>query len=488
MLPVTRVPRVRRCRAITNAVLAWGAGQEAQPSDGAQQQQQLYDIAIDESGRIAAIEPAAAAGEEEATPASPATAFDDDDRELLDARGALVMPGLVDAHVHLDKALLNCRCCAATGCFQEAMTETLRAKRGFTVEDVEARACHVVEAAIGFGTTRMRSHAEVDPEVGLRSVEALLRVKRAYAWALDLEVAAFAQEEIRDGGKLLREALALGVDVVGSAPYCDRNPEANIRLIFELAREFGLRVDFHLDYHLGTDKPSLLDFVLDRTTEFGYQGKVCLGHCTALSSLPPEQLEAAASRLRNCDVSLLALPASDVYMMARGDACDRRRGVAPIHRLHELGVRTSFATNNVQNLFTFTGDGDLLKVATLTAQMLQLGSRKQHADLLRMASEGAAQVLKGSAVEADAAQRHGLVVGANADLIILLDAASATDALAAPSVRRTVLKRGRVVAATTAGVELFPSSEPKSDQDSKCAESSHVSSLECGLQNRKTEA
>jgi cytosine/creatinine deaminase len=40
--------------------------------------------------------------------------------------------------------------------------------------------------------------------------------------------------------------IVLGCDAVGSAAYCDPNPEENIRIIFALAKEFNCPVDFHL--------------------------------------------------------------------------------------------------------------------------------------------------------------------------------------------------------------------------------------------------
>jgi cytosine deaminase len=53
--------------------------------------------------------------------------------------GYLALPGLVDAHVHLDKCYLLDRCCAVHGDFNEAINETLTAKHKFTKEDVLKR-------------------------------------------------------------------------------------------------------------------------------------------------------------------------------------------------------------------------------------------------------------------------------------------------------------------------------------------------------------
>lgn len=116
--------------------------------------------------------------------------------------------------MHLDKVCLLERCQRVDGTFAEAMRETLRAKRNFTVDDIQTRARWAIEQAIGFGITAMRSHVEVDPIVQLRGLKALLPLQREYAWGLTLQLAIFAQEGITNQPgtvDLLRQALAMGV-------------------------------------------------------------------------------------------------------------------------------------------------------------------------------------------------------------------------------------------------------------------------------------
>jgi cytosine/creatinine deaminase len=50
----------------------------------------------------------------------------------IDAEERLVLPGLVDAHMHLDKALILKRCPAIEATFKEAMSGTLEMKKSFT--------------------------------------------------------------------------------------------------------------------------------------------------------------------------------------------------------------------------------------------------------------------------------------------------------------------------------------------------------------------
>jgi cytosine deaminase len=143
-------------------------------------------------------------------------------RQRVDAGGRFVVPGFVDAHVHLDKAYLLPRTPSREGTLAEAIRVTGEAKRAFTVEDIRGRARRLLDRAVAMGTTAMRGHVEVDPIVELRGLEAVLPLKREYANRLDLQLCAFAQEGIlrAPGTKaLLREALRAGADLVGGCPY-----------------------------------------------------------------------------------------------------------------------------------------------------------------------------------------------------------------------------------------------------------------------------
>jgi cytosine/creatinine deaminase len=370
------------------------------------------------------------------------------DAKSLDAKGCLVIPGLVDPHFHLDKALLLDRSPAQEGNFAEAMRETLRLKQAFTVEDIQSRAKQIIEGAIAFGTTAMRSHVEVDPTVGLTSMEALLPLRAEYAWGMTLQLAVFAQEgmtQVSSAEPLLRQAMEMGGDVIGSAPYVDVDPERNVQIIFDIAQDFDCDVDFHLDF-LDDRQPMLLPFVIQETVKRGWQGRVCLGHMTKLAALTPDELMAIAPNLQSAGISVLALPASDLYIMSRSDTHNVRRGVAPVHQLAELGVNVGLATNNVMNLFTPFGDGDLLKICTLLAQVLQMGTIASHQLCLRMATTQAAKAI--------GIETYGVEVGKVADLVIL-DAHSVSEAIGSAPAGRTVIKQGKVVASSRLERQLF---------------------------------
>ena len=355
----------------------------------------------------------------------------------VDCQGRAVTPGLVEAHIHLDKALLSDRAPSAEGTLAEAIRVTAEAKRGFTVPDIRARARRVLDLAVRSGTTAMRSHVEVDPVVGLKGLEALLPLKREYAGAIDLQLCAFAQEGIVQApgtAALLADALRQGADLVGGCPYNDTDAHAHIDTVFDLAVQFGVDADFHVDF---ADEPEHLHVrrICAETRRRGWQGRVAVGHLTEVAALPPAEQDAVAADLAASGVGVIVLPATDLYLMGRRDARNVRRGLAPVTRLLAAGVRMAAASNNVRNAFTPAGDAALPLMGYLLIVGAHLGSREQQRHALDMLTEHPAHILR--------LRDYGLREGARADLVVW-DAVSPEEVVGRPARPRMVVKAGRV--------------------------------------------
>jgi cytosine/creatinine deaminase len=353
-----------------------------------------------------------------------------------DVVGRLVTPGFVETHIHLDKSCILDRCRSSEGTLQEAIAQVAAAKRAFTEDDVYARARRTLEKAIVHGTTRMRTHVEVDPRIGLRSFEAIHRLKRDYAWAIDLEICVFPQEGLlNDPGteELLVAACEAGADVIGGCPYTDTDPHKQIARIFDIARRFDLDVDFHLDFDLDASRMDLEE-VCRQTLAFRYGGRVAVGHVTKLSALPPDRLAATARRLAEAGVAVTVLPATDLFLMGRAHDHNVPRGVTPAHRLVEHGVTCSLATNNVLNPFTPFGDCSLVRMANLYANIAQAGTQKELATCFEMVTAQPAKLMN--------LDDYGIIVGNPADLVVL-DSSDAAMAVAEVACPLLGIKRGR---------------------------------------------
>jgi cytosine deaminase len=185
----------------------------------------------------------------------------------------------------------------------------------------------------------------------------------------------------------------------------------------------AMGVDFHLDTFDEARDLSILH-VAELTVKQGWQGRVCAGHMTALGALEPAVLAPIAAMIRDAGISVLALPATDLYLMGRGDTRNMRRGLAPVRRLAEAGVNVAVSTNNVQNPFTPWGDADLLRMANLLATVAHLGTVEDLSRAIRL-------------------RDYRLVEGARADLV-LLDCREPAEAVAAIPERLYVIKDGTV--------------------------------------------
>ena len=282
----------------------------------------------------------------------------------------------------------------------------------------------------------MRTHVEVDPRIGLTSVRALLQLKRDYADIIDLQLCAFPQEGLLDDPgceAVLVEALEAGCDLVGGAPYIDRDSHGQIARIFALARRFDIDIDFHLDFDLDPTDPDA-DEVCRQTEANGWGGRVAIGHATKLSAMPPPQLDAVARRLANAGVAVTVLPATDLFLMGRGATENVPRGVAPAHRLLGHGVNCSISTNNVLNPFTPYGDCSLLRIANLYANVAQIGDEPGLTECFAMITDRPAALMRLS--------DYGVAVGAPADLV-LFEAETQAQAVAELAPALTAFKRGQ---------------------------------------------
>jgi cytosine/creatinine deaminase len=400
------------------------------------------DINVD-GGRIAGIDPTP-------TPPAPTPAGA---TTVIDCAGDAVIPGLIEPHLHLDKALLDAEA-PSDGTLAGAIEVTGRLKATFTPESVAERAGRLLEQAVTHGTTVIRAQPDVDPIVGLTGLEAMLALRTEYADLVDLQVVAFPQEGIlRSPGTedLLVEGLRLGADVVGGCSYQEATLDdcrEHVDRVFALAERFGVPVDIHADLADDTSDPrfALAGHIADRTRAHGMGGQVTVGHMTSLASLVPDARKRVLGELADAGVAVVVLPMTDMHLGGRDDEVNVRRGIAPVRALLDAGVRTGLSSNNVRNAFTPYGVADVLDVALFLAQTSHLSSPEDLARVIGMVTDDAAAIVGRGG-------RHGLHVGADADLVVLA-APTATEALLGRAHRRAVIKRGQVVATTERTVQL----------------------------------
>jgi cytosine deaminase len=352
-----------------------------------------------------------------------------------DAEGHLTCAGLVETHIHLDKTRIIDRCPPEDGRNANAVPRVAAVKQTFTEEDVYQRASTTLENCIKHGTTRMRTHVELDAGVEMRSFDALEKLRRDYAWAIDIELCAFPQEGLTNNKRadeLLVEALQRGARVIGAAPNYDPDKSGQIRRIFDLAREYNVDIDMHLD---SGNSPTDMDIhlVCELTRKYGLGGRVAVGHGCKYSTLPPADLLKLASEIADAGVAVTVLPATDLYMMGRNQDHSIQRGVANANVLAENGVNCSISSNNILNPFTPLGDGNLIRIANMQANVCQIGEAQRLRECFSMLTDRSARLMN--------LKDYGISVGNLADIVIF-DATTPEEAIAEVRAPLVAFKRG----------------------------------------------
>lgn len=368
-----------------------------------------------EGGRIAAL----------AEPAAPAPAG----AQRIDLAGALLVAGMVDGHIHLDKTLIGLpfqpHRAGDTVAERIAREKELRRELRYPVE---ARARRLIQQVVGHGTTALRSHVDVDSEIGLSGLHALLRVREAARDLIDIQIVAFPQSGvIADSGvkDLLDQAIREGADLVGGLDPAgiDKDVNGHLDAIFAIAERHGVGLDIHL-HDPGPLGCFELREIAARTTASGLIGRVAVSHAFALGDVDATEFGRTAEALARAKVAIMTNGPGPVPM-------------PPVRRLLAAGVRVFAGSDNIRDAWSPYGNGDMLERAMLIGYRQGL--------LADCDLELAFELANGAAAEVLGLADHGLRIGAAADLVAI-PAGSIAEAVAAHPARTLVMKRGRIVA------------------------------------------
>jgi cytosine/creatinine deaminase len=403
--------------------------QDARLADGSP-----VDVVV-EGERIVRVGPEAAAGVSELTPGS----------------GKLVLPAFVDGHVHLDKVLIRDELREHDGTLAGAIGAIHERKRRYTVDHVRARARAVIEESVRLGTTRLRSHVDVDTIGGLTPLEGVLAAAADCADIAEVRTIAFPQEGLlRDPGayELMEAALEAGADVVGGMPHWERDEAArreHVRLCFDLAERFDRDLDMHVDE---TDDGGVrtLEMVADEALSRGYLGRVCAGHVCSLAAADHDYANRVIDKCVRAGISIAANPVTNLVLQGRGDRGLIRRGTTRIGELRAAGVNVLFGQDCVKDGFYPFGRGSMLEVALISAHAAHLTTRADLDFALRAITDAPAQAMR--------LDDYGLRPGARADLQ-LLPVDTWPEALRLQPLPEKVWFRGRLVAESSVRSELY---------------------------------
>lgn len=364
---------------------------------------------------------------------------------IIDAAGRLAVPGFIEPHIHLDKALiLDSVRPNVSGTLAEAIEIIWERKRLYDVDEIAERAGRVIESAIANGVTHIRTHVDVDNIGGLRPLKGVVMARERYQHVVTMQIVAFPQEGIlRNAGaeQLMWEAMERGADVVGGMPFNEDSIEASakhIDIAFQIAKRFDADIDMHVDE---TDDPDArtLEILADRTIANDWQGRVTAGHTCALAGYPDDYAAKVMDKVAAAGMHMITNPATNLMLQGRLDRQPKRRGITRVQELLDRGINVSFGQDCVKDTFYPYGQNDMLEVAFLASHAAHLSMPDQIESVFAMPTVNAAKVLR--------IDDYGFAPGNPANIVII-DATSAAEAIRFQSPRRWVIANGRVVAET----------------------------------------
>ncbi len=380
----------------------------------------------------------------------------------LDAAGRLVVPPLIDAHVHLDAVLtVGQPRYNTSGTLLEGIQIWSERKPSLTHEDVKQRALEEIRWEVAQGTLHIRSHVDVcDPN--LTALRALVEVREEVRDICDLQLVAFPQDGILsfpNGRELMRKAMQLGCDVVGGIPHYEWTRDMGVEDVhyaFTLAKEFNRDIDCHCDE---TDDPlsRFTEVMAADTIEQGWQGRVTASHCTAMHSYDNAYAFKLMRLLAHAQVNVVANPFDNVVLQGRFDTYPKRRGITRVKELLEAGVNVALGHDSIMDPWFPLGKGDMLAAAQLAVFLCHMSGYEEINNMLDLITTRAARTLR-------IQDRYGIEEGKPADFLIL-DAPSAFEAIRLLPARLHVFKAGREIASTTPARSTVKRGDDSSGQD-----------------------
>src|SRR3954454_10538094 len=383
-----------------------------------------------ENGRIAAIRPH---GEITTTA----------DDTVLEADGRLLSPPLVDPHVHLDAVLtVGEPRYNESGTLIEGILTWAERKPTLTIEDVKTRAREAIRWEVAQGTGLIRSHVDVC-DASLTAVRALVELREEVRDLVDLRLIAFPQDGILafpGGRELMREALELGVDVIGGIPHYELTRDEgveSVHFIFDLARETGKPIDLHCD-ETDDEHSRFLEVVAARTMRDGMQGRVVAGHTTAMGSYNDAYAFKLLQILKRAGVTIVANPLDNIVLQGRFDTYPKRRGMTRVKELDAAGVNIACGHDSIMDPWYPLGRGSMLDALSMLVHVAQMTGRSELFRAYEMVTTNPARA---------AEVPYGIEEGKPANFVVF-DCADEAEAIRLRPAARWVVRHGRVVAET----------------------------------------
>lgn len=343
----------------------------------------------------------------------------------IDGEGHVALPGLVEAHTHLDKTLVG------MDWFRNEVGPTRnhriladrRAKRELGIDARRQSARQIVQT-LRYGVTHIRSHVDVDTEIGIANIEGVMATREAFRGLVDVQIVAFPQSGmlIRPGTlDLLDQAMKSGADVVGGIDpgSIDRDPAKHLDAIFSLAEKYAKPIDIHL-HEPGDLGAFCLELIIERVRALSMQGLVMVSHAYCLGMLDTPRQQGLIDALVGEKIAVMTVGSPSAPAL-------------PLRAMRQAGLVVASGSDGIQGTWEPWGNGDMLERAKYLAQRNGMTNDVDLEETARICTYGGAAAM--------GVADYGLTVGCPGNVVIV-PARSVAEAVALTPQQRTVISGG----------------------------------------------
>jgi cytosine deaminase len=368
---------------------------------------------------------------------------------------SMVLPGMLDAHAHLDKGHIVPRARNLTGDLigAAAASGPDRAAR-WHAEDVRRRLEFGLQTAYAKGVVAIRTHLDSLAPQPATTFPVFKKLRDEWAGKVELQPSTICPIDIfltEEGRELADRVADMGGNLGSATRFMAPMPslvppEFDVAMdrIFTLAEERGLHLDMHVDESSDVEARTLIR-IARMAVKRGFKGRILAGHCCALALQTDEVIRDTMDACKDAGIDIVSLPAVNLYLQARGTPgantgrkTPHWRGVTLLHELKAHGLKVAIGGDNVRDPFHAYGDHDMLETFAQAVKIAHLDH--PHDDWITATTSVPAAIMQ--------LPHFGTIGrGCGADLIVL-KARDWHEALARFQADRVVIRKGRAIDTT----------------------------------------
>lgn len=353
------------------------------------------------------------------------------DMEVIEANGQLLLPSFREMHIHIDKTYFSGEWKAPIPITKGILTrieeeQTLLPKQ---LPFAKERATKMVEHLIAHGHTHIRSHCNVDPQIGTKHIDITIEVLESFKDQITYDIVAFPQHGLLRSAvePLMREAMEKGATHVGGVDpaIVDRATHQSLETMIQIAKDYDKHIDIHLH-----DRDTLgeheFHVMMDLLEKHDFKNNVTISHAIALSDLQGEPLEKLTKRLASFNIDVTTTV-----------PIGQNRSTIPIPYLYENGVHVSVGHDSLTDHWSPFGTGDTIQKLNVLIERFKFIDEYRISQSLKYATGGITPLnVEGQQVWPKAGD------AANA---LLVDAVSSAHTIARMCPITTVISKGAVI-------------------------------------------